>query len=239
MQVIRLASDDVLKVYLPKYGDRLAVVSFANYSQKGWKTETVSHRTRSLMESLKDKVKGKMNAHFTRSKSQQGNGNAKRMERRVEVGWLDYAFHVKEYKQIYMKTGGGIKHETFSVDTLLSTILKVATGWFFPNDQNRRGNISEYDFFITDPSHTELDGHITVGDMYDETKVKILRLYIASKRRLPSDDTEVGEDFPDVSTLERSCESVIKMKRLKRLHKRTFTTAKNDDVETSKAKVRK
>ena len=32
----------------------------------------------------------KMNAHFTRSRAQQGNLHAKKQKGRVEVGWLDF-----------------------------------------------------------------------------------------------------------------------------------------------------
>ena len=184
--------DDVLKGYLPKYGDRLAVVSFAKCKVKKIDSEAFRDQKHSLL----DKVKEKMNSHFTRSKAQQGNSHAKKMDRRVEIGWLDFAHSTKEYKQIYQKKGGGIKHETFSIDTPLSAILKQAKEWFFPDGQNRQGKISEFDIFITDSSQSEIDGHTTVGEMYEQSKVKMLRLYIASKKKI------LKEKIVDEKTIE-------------------------------------
>ena len=49
-------------------------------------------------------------SHFTRSKKQLGNVNAKRLQRRVEVGWMEYIYERETFKQVYQRTGGGIKH---------------------------------------------------------------------------------------------------------------------------------
>ncbi|XP_038065173.1 uncharacterized protein LOC119735517 isoform X2 [Patiria miniata] len=192
LEVICLMSDDALRDYLPRYGDRIAVVSFAKSKDK--QSQGNTDRKTSLVESLKNK----MTSHLLRSKSQIGNENAKKQERRVEVGWVHYDFDMKEYKQIYQKKGGGIKHQKYKVDTRLSEIMEQAITWFFPGGKNRHGNVSDFDVFITDPSFDKLDGDTTVQQMYETARVKILRLYIATKKKVtPDKNVESCSKFPE------------------------------------------
>lgn len=179
VDVIGVISDDALKKYLPKFGDRLAVTAFAKTHRVEGTAESACERKRNLTETLKEK----MSSHFTRSKKQLGNMNARRQDRRVEVGWVDM-LPDGVYKQVYQKCGGGIRHEKFPVDTSMSQILEEAKSWFFPNNTSKRGDKADFDFFMTNSAVERLDGDTTVGELYDSSKVKLLRLYLASTKKV-------------------------------------------------------
>lgn len=80
---------------------------------------------------------------------------------------------------------------------------------FFPNGQSRRGNISEFNSSVTDPTFEELDESCTIGEMYERQKVKILRLYLATAKtaHANTDNTE------QPSTSQGSMPSLKKPKR--------------------------
>lgn len=68
-----------------------------------------------------------------------GNSNAKKLQRRVEIGWLDFEFTVKEFRQVKAPGGGGTKHENFHIESTVASILEEAKLWFFENGRNGRG----------------------------------------------------------------------------------------------------
>ena len=119
-----------LKLFFPKFGDRLAIKS---YVKAFLKTSQKEDRENYIFEHLKEKISQKIatGSHFTRSKKQLGNVNAKRLQRRVEVGWMEYIYERETFKQVYQRTGGGIKHEKFCIATTMDEIKKCCKNIVF------------------------------------------------------------------------------------------------------------
>ena len=180
-------SDEELKVYLPKFGDRIAISSFVKsmeVTDADKNTSPASDRKRPLVEKLMKKVKMDRNEHQRRSCRQKGNKNACRPDRRVALGWLDYDMQLKDYKQVKGPGGGGTRYELFSNDMTLTDVLQRAKKLFFPSDDSRRGKVDEFNFYITDATRVKFDETTTVDDCYDRSKARPLRMYLASTKKL-------------------------------------------------------
>lgn len=219
-------SDEQVKEFIPRYGDRIAVVAFArkmSRKRRGPEGEEGSERKQNLIDKLSKKLDKQQHQHFTRSKGQLGNTNAKRKERRVEIGWIDYDFKSQEYKQVKSPAGGGIKHECFGVNQTLSSILEEIIEWFFPNGSSRRGRVENFHFFITDATHEPIDGDITVSEMYAKGKFTILRLYLASKKKA----SEAKVVLPDLNPMPapQPQYDIVKKEAKKRIGKRPSSSA--------------
>ena len=176
--MIAIISDEQLKAYLPSYGDRIAAKAFAKKCQMFTDRNDIQERKQTLMTKLDEKLATRV----LRSSCKVGNMNAKREKRRVEIGWLDQQTN-GHFKQVYERSGGGIKHESCDPDTSMAEIVTQAKCLFFPNDLSRRGAIELFDYFITDNTFEKLDGELTVGQLYVSKKVKLLRLYFATIRK--------------------------------------------------------
>ena len=191
-------SDDQLREYLPRYGDRIVVTSFAKKMGKKRNNSDSNDgsRKKELTERLLEKMRGQRQGHEhkTRSRSQVGNSNAKKEQRRVEVGWLDFDSTNKAFKQVKAPSGGGTKHETFSLDCTMRDIRECVKECFFPNGKSRRGSIASFHIFITDATHDPIADDVTVEDMYNRGKCKLLRLYLATKKNI-SEGTVTGAAF--------------------------------------------
>ncbi|KAL3855106.1 hypothetical protein ACJMK2_014335 [Sinanodonta woodiana] len=96
--VIAIMIDEDLKEYVPKYGDRNAVLAFArrivSISMRGGSSS--EDRKRNLLMRLKDQLSSEKrniavgedsNQSHGRYLSLIGNRNAKMVQRRLEVGW--------------------------------------------------------------------------------------------------------------------------------------------------------
>lgn len=172
-------NDGDLQKFIPKYGDRLAIVSFCkSLVIKKDQSDSLCQRRCTLLEDLKTKLKDKMNPHFTRSQKQFGNKNAKKTQKRVEIGWIDYKHDTNEYKQVYEKKGGGIKHAKLDIDMSMSSVLQLAKEWFFGTGCERPNT----SYLITDSCLNPCIEETTVGQLYEQKRVKLLRLYLATKQ---------------------------------------------------------
>ena len=178
--IINILPDEKLAIYVPKYGDRVAIAAFVKALHEAEIQKENQVMKKSLIERLKCKVK-RSNEHSTRSVMQKGNSNAKKKERRVEVGWLDYDNITQRFCQVKRPTGGGIKHAIFPLDRTVAGLIPEIKEWFFPKGVNRLGCINDYDTFLRDTTHKELTGDLTVDELYMRDKNKLLRIYLATK----------------------------------------------------------
>ena len=186
VDVIRVMQDSELITYLPKYGDRLALIAFVKTFDKPDCSKVTKD---SLLKRIKTKTE-----NYAGKKILSGNKHAEKDKRRVEVGWLDADLkNGSRLRQVKEPSGGGIRHDAFEVSTTMKHMQQVIIPWFFPNGKSRRGLASEYRFFMTDSSHTELSESITVRELYTNTKSKLLHLYLGSEKMYATDLQELSK----------------------------------------------
>ncbi|KAI4881305.1 hypothetical protein NFI96_029920, partial [Prochilodus magdalenae] len=173
ISVIPLMVDSELQQYIPHYGDRLAVIAYCLSNQPYQGTSQLIEPPQARLFGPREDV----------SKRHLGNTYAKKKARRVELGWMNYNEKGCNFKQVRTANGGGTKHISINKQATLCEVRRMAERIFFPGGASRFFHLKDVDCDIRDFSHRRLDENLTVGDLYDTYKVKILRLYIFTKRR--------------------------------------------------------
>ncbi|XP_063953310.1 uncharacterized protein LOC135153622 [Lytechinus pictus] len=130
-----------------------------------------------------------------------GNRNAEKEERRVEIGWKDFDVASMEYKQIRTSKGGGTRHLKLGKNATAGDVIKEGRRLFFPDNMSFRGHVDDFYFHVED-FRGKLFSEGNVEDLYLETEVKMLRIYICSKKKGKSQKTsnDTDEDisfYPD------------------------------------------
>ncbi|XP_060759907.1 uncharacterized protein LOC132870292 [Neoarius graeffei] len=214
VSVILLMSDDNLAKYIPHYGDRLVVLAFCRKQQStDGNTDRKSHdgntdRKRHLLERLRSKLcnpnpypieikKSKISQKFI------GNTNAKKKERKVQLGWMMYNEKDKEFKQVRQSKGGGTRDEKVDRLTTVEELKVKAENLFFPDGKANLFKLKLNDVHCTvrDTSHRILDPECTVEDLYEATKVKLLRLYLFTKPKHMEHSYIVDEEEPEIEAV--------------------------------------
>ena len=128
-----------------------------------------------------------------------GNANAAKETRRIELGWMDYENSTKNYKQVRKQNGGGTRHVEVSKTAQIATILKLGQDLFFPDGVSKKGPIKDFNFTVNDFREFSM-GDSNVGQLYSETKVKMLRLYLCTTQINLEEDSpscnNVNDDIP-------------------------------------------
>ncbi|KAL3836965.1 hypothetical protein ACJMK2_022367 [Sinanodonta woodiana] len=207
--VIALMTDEDLKEYVPKYGDRIAVLAFArrivsSESMRGGSSS--EDRKCNLLMRLKGRLSSKKRNIAVGEDSNQshgcylsliGNINAKKVQRRLEVGWLDFDPITESYKQVKTACDGGTRQLILDLHITMAELLETAKILFFPNGESMQGKLDEFTFDISDFSK-----------LYNETKMKLLRVYMGTTRRCASvGNTETKDnESSDISTNKEASE---------------------------------
>ena len=63
----------------------------------------------------------------------------------------------------------------------MGELLETGKGLFFPNGHSSKGPVEDFEFDIRDYSHNALPPEITVSQLYEQTKLRMLRIYTTSK----------------------------------------------------------
>ena len=183
-------SEEDLAKYIPHYGDRLATVAFWRNSHQ---LDTGAARRSHLL----NRVRAKSSAMDSRgvkrmgtSEKMQGNKNAKRPLKRVEIGWMNFNKIKNEFKQVRAVKGGGTRHVSVDGYTKVSEIQLLAESLFFPNDFCKSLMLESDHRSILDFSQGEVNQNCTVDDLCEKNKVKLLRLYLYTKNHDHSKDEE-------------------------------------------------
>ncbi|XP_051807109.1 uncharacterized protein LOC127534860 [Acanthochromis polyacanthus] len=181
--VILLMTDEQLKEYLPSYGDRLAVLGFCR--QKG--NNSVSRKSK-LFERLRAKISRNRSDGHEHQSEQEPPRNAQKNVRKVEIGWMH--FREGKFLQVRTKKGGGTRKISISKNCKKSELIEKAVDLFFPGQKNAEGSITDFVVDVTDFQEHSLDEQITVGQLYEQTKLPLLRFYLTTKKKDISIDTQ-------------------------------------------------
>jgi len=185
--VIMAMTDHELERYLPAYGDRIAVKSFlrahgcANVAEDA--SPVLSRLRQKIAQRKRNLAKHTGNDECaSRPDKLRGNLNAMRENRRIEVGWHDLDPASQNYKQVRSQNGGGIRHLSVPKSMTVEDILHSALQLFFPDGKNKKGDIGDFEFEIRNVDGSSV-GQCTMGELYERTKVKMLRLNIFSRKK--------------------------------------------------------
>ena len=114
-----------------------------------------------------------------------GNKNANNDRRKIEIGWMEYDSVIDEFKQVRAKHGGGTRKVTIAKTARKEDILSTAKTLFFPMGSSPRSDAEHYTFDVKDFQENTIDDNLTVGDLYAETKLPLLRFYLLTKLKSP------------------------------------------------------
>ncbi|CAM4735478.1 unnamed protein product [Leuciscus chuanchicus] len=180
--VIQLMTDDQLKEYLPSYGDRLAIHGYCRRKEqdpRGRKSKLFDRLRTRLTRSRGDTD----NVYEKRSK------NAQKSMRNIEMGWMH--FREGKFIQVRTKKGGGTRKICVLKDCTKKDLLKKAAELFFPGEKCSVGSFTDFVADITDFQEQTIDDQITVGELYELTKLPILRFYLTTKKKAIASDTQL------------------------------------------------
>jgi hypothetical protein len=199
--VISLMSDEQLSSYVTAFGDRVTVRKFVDQTLKGacGSRGGGGGALSPLMERLRGKIAERTkkrkqcfafsaaNEDDSRGQKLVGNDNAKKAVRRIELGWMHY--EGSAFKQIRSQNGGGVRHlKDICKTTTPEEVLATGVNLFFPNGVSKKGKVEDFDFDVRDVNDTVLQ-RCSIGELYENKKVKMLRLYICSKLKVPLKST--------------------------------------------------
>lgn len=176
INVINVMTDEELGQYIVRYGDRLALKAFCR--QRTVTTEKSGDVKSALMQRVRDRLREREQPKTPASGDTAGPGVGNRHAvkecRRVEMGWLHYA--EGDYHQVRTRHGGGTRHLTVQKTVTMGELLDV-----LPKDH--------FKFDVRDFSHNTVPLESTVSQLYDQTKIRMLRIYTCSQ-----EDKEVSPE---------------------------------------------
>ncbi|KAK3101325.1 hypothetical protein FSP39_002703, partial [Pinctada imbricata] len=179
--LVHLMTDEELSNYLPVHGDRLRLRK--HIKQESSATEKKKKLFGILKEKLDASTSKKEEPSYEADKGENmrrqfGNKNAYKGSRYIELGWI-HRFPNRS-KQVRTRTGGGTRKVPMRKDSTKAEILAEAKRLFFPNGQSKKGKITDFDIDLWDFSEGIVKESMTLQEMYDDTKIPLLRFYLAS-----------------------------------------------------------
>ncbi|KAA0710797.1 hypothetical protein E1301_Tti023617 [Triplophysa tibetana] len=114
--------------------------------------------------------------------------------RKIEMGWMNYDEGEETFKQVRTRKGGGTRKVHVSKDSQKSDLIQEAIQLFFGDGKNTLGEITDFEVDLKNYKDLSVDEHTTVGKLYAETKLPILRFYLTTKKKKHS-VSDVEEDL--------------------------------------------
>ncbi|CAC5395407.1 unnamed protein product [Mytilus coruscus] len=119
----------------------------------------------------------------------QDQSDAVKGTRYVEVRWIHKLHH--RTKQVRSKTGGGTRTVCMRKDATRKEIMEEARQLFFPDGESKKGKLEDLNYDMWDFSERKLKSDITIQKMYEETKMPMLRFYLATWDKNKDEDAVV------------------------------------------------
>lgn len=170
--------------YISKVGDRVSTVAFcrgAALSQKSLENQKNPYFQGYDKDCLKLRRCLQKRGHRSGQEIQMP--NVKRDE--LKLALMDFDEEGERYKQVKSVNGGGTRHLSIDKNETVADIKVMAENLFFPQRSFKKQNksLSHYSTHI-ESSQIHVDVSNTVYELYNESKVKILRLYLCTKKKM-------------------------------------------------------
>ncbi|KAH3719820.1 uncharacterized protein LOC127855308 [Dreissena polymorpha] len=180
-------SDEELSSYLPHQGDRIRLRVHVRKEE-----ETPRTKKNKLLTVLQEKLEAARKKKTTSKEEHNledmrnphrpfGNRNAAKQNRMIEIGWIHKSN--QRSTQIRKNKGGGTRKTEIPRHATKVEIIQQAIGLFFPNGLSSKGPLTNFNFDLWDFADREIDANVTVADMYERTKLPILRFYLATSQK--------------------------------------------------------
>ena len=176
-------SDHDLEKYIPQFGDRVALVAFCRRNPPGDKKAIDRNH---LLEKVRSKIANPFKKRKDRDDTTEkptGNDFAKKKDRRLELGWMNYDFMSGSYKAVRTAKGGGTRLVTVERNTNIQEIQHLAMKLFFPEGKSKVLKLKDLHFEMCDFQQNVIDEECTIDELYEKTKVKLLRVYLCTKKK--------------------------------------------------------
>lgn len=175
-------TDEQLKTYFPSYGDRLAILGFCR--QKASYRNDPNNRKLKLFERLKSKLSKKCKCDDSVTTSQQHKiKNAQKTMRKVELGWMHYDAESDLFRQVRTRKGVGTRKVDVSKESKKPDLIQQAVKLFFADGKSTEGDITEFQVDLKAYKEMSVDEDVTVGKLYAETKLPLLRFCLTTKKK--------------------------------------------------------
>ncbi|KAF6730950.1 hypothetical protein FQA47_004056, partial [Oryzias melastigma] len=124
----------------------------------------------------------------------EGNVNAKRQMRRIEIGWMDFDETAQRYKQVKSANGGGTRHLSIDKQKTVEDVKAMAESLFFPGGFTKKNLcLSHYSTHI-ESSQMDICVSNTIEQLYALSKVRLLRLYLCTKEKMKQNQSDEEEE---------------------------------------------
>ncbi|KAM9436460.1 uncharacterized protein Hap1MRO34_000881 isoform 2-T3 [Clarias gariepinus] len=185
--VLSIMKDEQLANYLKCYGDRIAVLAYCRQTRPNYNNQSPLQGVRDKMKvrKLRSKAAQKLFLKSSVSSSHGSllarpkNTNAEKTARKIEIGWLHFCSN--GYQQVRTRNGGGTKRITVAKTVTVEQILEMGKDFFFPDGLSTKGPAEHFIFHVCDFKRNKISMGDTVGQLYEQTKLKMLRFYICTK----------------------------------------------------------
>lgn len=168
--IMGMTSHD-LKEYIPICGDRIAVINFCRRHSSNKKC---ANRTMSLLEKLK---RGQKLSEEGETRPKKYCGRKPQISRKIMLGWVLNGTPVRQSK------GGGSRDISVNKSSKKADLLKIAKDLFFPNGKSVHGRLENYECDLLDFQQEPLQDNLTVGEIYEITKINVLRFYLSTSEK--------------------------------------------------------
>ena len=187
-----MTDDDLAKLGFSRFGDIVALRAFCRAQSKCNESQPRESETTDLLSRIQEKLGERGPARTGKSrKVLTGNKNAKKTTRRIEVGWLMQTNGNR--KQIRSKTGGGTRHLEIEKSITVNEIKPLAMDLFFPNGSSLWGPLDKFNCSMSNFDGQAIDdGSVTVEELYEQTKHRIVRLYLKTVNKAEDEETFVA-----------------------------------------------
>lgn len=109
-------------------------------------------------------------------------GSVMKKNRKTEIGWMNYDDEKEDFKQVRTKRGGGTRKVDISKDAQKNR-TEEGVGLFFPNGRSSLGSLTDFELDLKDYQEVTVDDTISVGQLYKDTKLSILRFYLTTRKK--------------------------------------------------------
>lgn len=176
-----MSDEELRAIGANRLGDRIALRVYCktNDDTNRQNRENLIGKLRSKMESCKSGRNS--SAKHTSREHLAGNKFAKKNMRRIEIGWMQTQ-NSSEPKQVRSRRGGGTRKVLVDCAATMRELMNVAKNLFFPNGVSAEGKVEDFAMSMAGFDGNPLSLELTVEELYNQTKVKLLRIYMLSEK---------------------------------------------------------
>ncbi|KAA0718503.1 hypothetical protein E1301_Tti013083 [Triplophysa tibetana] len=190
--VLLLMTDEQMRSFLPSYGDRLAVMGYCRRQES-----EPTHRKSKLFERLKSKLHKRQRTDNSETDQQTTTKKTVQRQRKVEIGWMHH--DGEGFVQMRTKKRRWNKKAECAKRLGKKELIEEAILLFFQNGKNAHGTISEFEVDLMNYQEMSLDENSTVAELYDASKLTMIRFYLTTRKRGMDAVEEISDTDADTT----------------------------------------